>query len=273
MAILTVADFAQNIASPTITGSGLTHRVPFALTSTARLIRSGKVKALDNYTTAAIRASSLTNQLLKIEEEVRPISNTYHSSADLFSATTPSDSVSSVISMAVNPQDIKWNQPKRYSKRDTMQGSVFFHFTDSADRNNDILTINFSGKTGNINTQVGPIDAIMTGANLKLKIFHDLYHLTREGVLLNNINTGTNVTTGIRNEFFVSYKTILMPIPLTLIGFFNTALEFSESAGDPFNRNWSFAFTVTATSPELDDLASKLSSTMVSGNLVGGIGL
>jgi hypothetical protein len=273
MAILTVADFAQNIASPTITGSGLVRRVPFALTSTARLIRSGKIKSLNHSTTAAAEQSALTNQLLKIEEEVRPISATYHSSADLFSATTPSDSVSSVISMAVNPQDIKWSQSKRYSKRDTMQGSVFFHFTNSADQNNDILVMNFSGKTGNINTKVGPFDAMMTGANLKLKIFHDLYHLTREGVLLNNTNTGSNISTGIRNEFFISYRTVLMTMPLTLIGFFNTALEFTETAGDPFNRSWSFAFTVTDTSPSLDDLATKLSSTMVSGNLVGGIGL
>jgi hypothetical protein len=271
MATLTVAEFVQNIASPTITGGGLVQRIPFSLTSTARLIRSGKIKSLNNSTTAAATTAALTNQLLKIEEEVRPISNTYHSGVDLFSAMTPSNSVSSVISMAINPQNIEWTQAKRYTKRDTMQGSVFFHFTDSADQNNDILVMHFSGITGNINTNVGPYDAIMTGSNLKLKIFHELYHLTREGMLLNSVNTGSSVSAGMRNEFFISYRTILMPTPISLIGFFNEALKFSETAGDPFNRAWSFSFTVTDTSPSLDDLASKLSSTMVSGNLVGGV--
>jgi len=35
-----------------------------------------------------------------------------------------------VVSMAINPQTIAWTQNKRISKRDTMEGSVFFHFTN-----------------------------------------------------------------------------------------------------------------------------------------------
>jgi hypothetical protein len=257
------ADLLQNITTPTITGSGLVKRVPFAFTSTARLIRSGKLSSLGNSFAAATAKASRKNQLLVIEQETRPISTTYVAAKDLVQSIVPFKGVSAVISMAVNPHTVKWTQSKRYSKRDTMEGSVFFHFTNSADQNHDILTCTFTGRTGNINTKVNFTDALLTGSNMKLRIFHDLYNLSREGMLLNEHNMGSPVATGIRNEFFISYRTVLMQVPLTLVGFFNSVLEFTEDASDPFNRTYSFSFTVTDTSPSLDDLSSQLGSILV----------
>lgn len=268
MPVLTASEFFSTISAPTISGSGLQRRVPFAFTSTARLIKSGKISSLGSTFAAATEKASQTHQLLSIEEETRPISNLIRSGTNLLGSIVPTQGVAPVIQMAVNPHSVKWSQPKRFTKKDTMQGSVFFHFTNSADQNNDILTLQFTGRTGNINTNVNFLEALAIGSNLKLKIWHDLYHLSREGMLLNKDNTGANIPPGIRNEFFISYRTMLMPVPLTLIGFFNTPLEFTEDASDPFNRTYNFGFTVTNTSPLLDDLASKLGSVLVTNNAV-----
>lgn len=269
MAILTAAQFLDQIVTPTISGSGLTRRVPFTFTSTARLIRSGKLESLGNTFASALAATERTNGLRSIEEETRPISTTFTAGADLLSSITPTQGVTPVISMAVNPHSVKWTQTKRISRRDTLEGSVFFHFTNSADQNNDILVCTFTGRTGNINTNVSPIEALSTGSNQKLKIWHDLYNLSREGMLLNRDNTNATIPKGLKNEFFIAYRTILMPVPITLIGFFSQVLEFTEDAADPFNRQYSFSFTVTETSPRLDDLASSLGSTLVASNAIG----
>ena len=271
MAVVTAAQFFQNITTPTISGSGIVRRVPFAFTSTARLIRSGKISSLGGAFAASSSKTSQHNQLVAIEEETRPISATYRAGKDLLSSVTANTGVSPVISMAVNPHSVKWVQSKRYSKRDTMEGSTFFHFTNSADQNNDILICTFSGKTGNINTKVSPIEALATGSDLKLRIWHDLYHLSREGMLLNRDNTGAAMPEGVRNEFFISYRTMLMPMPITLIGFFNSVLDFTEDANDPNNRNYSFGFTVTNTNPSLDTLTEKLGTTLVLGNAVAAV--
>ncbi len=268
MAIPTAAQFLERIVTPTISGNGLTRRIPFTFTSTARLIQSGKLATLGNDFAAAQAQTDQDNVLKTIEEETRPISTTFTAGKDLLSSILPTQGVSPVISMAVNPHSVKWTQPKRFSKRDTMAGSVFFHFTNTADQNNDILVCTFSGRTGNINTHVNPVAALDIGSNQKLRIWHDLYHLSREGLLLNKANTGATVPKGLRNEFFIAYRTTLMPVPITLIGFFNSALEFTEDASDPFNRMYSFSFTVTDTSPKLDDLAGQLSSTLVAQNIV-----
>lgn len=266
MPVITPSSFFNAVTAGSVSGSGIVRRVPFTFTSTARLIKSGKISAIGNTYTAATAKTTLDNELKAIEEETRPISATIRSATSLLSSVVPFQGLSPVISMAVNPHSVKWSQAKRFTKRDTMEGSVYFHFTNRADQNNDILVCTFTGRTGNINTNVNALEALAIGSNQKLKIWHDLYHLSREGMLLNKSNTGADVPSGMRNEFFISYTTMLMPVPITLIGFFNTALEFAEDASDPFNRIYSFSFTVTNTSPSLDDLTQKLGSALVRGN-------
>lgn len=263
---ITAADFFSQITTPTIVGTQLVRRIPFTFTSTARLLKSGKINVLgQDYNQAAAQAQ-LDQQLLAIEQETRPVLTTLTSTASALGAISPVSSVLPVIQMAINPNSIHWTQAKRYTKRDTQNGSVFFHFTNDNDQNNDILVCQFSGQTGNINTNVNIADAAFLGSNLKLKIWHELYNLSREGLLLNQSNCGRNFGHAIRNEIFITYKTALMTVPITMIGFFNQVLEFTETAADPFNRNYSFSFTVTSTSPNLDELSNKLTTALTVNN-------
>lgn len=149
---------------------------------------------------------------------------------------------SAVISMMVNPNSIKWTQSKRIVKKDTLGGSVYFHFSDKNGRNNDILTLNFSGTTGYIREEEN--DA----GSKKLQIWHDLYSLSMEPMYLPG---------NIKNEFYISYSTILMPSML-LTGFFSQPLQFSESADKPFMRDYSFGFTVTDSEPSLDGILEQI---------------
>lgn len=271
MALLDSAGFFRNTLLATVGASNLpasAKRVPFTFTSTARLLKAGKVEALGSNYTKNQSAIDTKRVLARIEEETRGlaaarqlglsglIDGFQNAQQSIVGLNMP------VVSMAVNPQSIQWNQNKRFTKRDTMDGSTFFHFTNSVDQNNDILTCSFSGKTGNINTQADFGSILQTGANLKLRVWHELYNLSREPMLLNKLNTGKDVPHGMKNEFFISYRTVLMPVQITLIGFFNTVLNFTETAADPFNRDYNFAFTVTKTSPSLDELSTMMNSSL-----------
>ena len=266
---LPVDQFFQSTMTPTFTGQGLIKRVPFTFTSTARLIKAGA--KLGNDLSRLSTEIDTQQQLRAIENETRPILNTATTVAQLGASVLPDRPASgvgsmSVISMAVNPNTVKWTQPKRYVKRDTQEGSIFFHFTNTTDQNNDILVCQFSGQTGNINTNINLADALKVGSNLKLRVWHELYNLSREGMLLNKTNCGKDFGHTIRNEFFITYKTALMIVPITLVGFFNQVLDFTETAADPFNRNYTFSFTVTDTSPKLDTIVNKLSTSLALNN-------
>lgn len=266
MAFLDGPAFFRNTVLPSFGGTGAVKRVPFTFTSTARLLRSGKLKVVGNKYAQLAADEERKTQLGVIELETRGVNAA--GQFGLSGLVNQFQNVSQlsvglnmpVIQMAINPQTIKWTQHKRVTKRDTMEGSVFFHFTNERNQNNDILTMSFTGKTGNINTQANLADVYNTGANLKLRIWHELYALSREPLLLSKQTTGLDIPDGLRNEFFITYRTPLMPIQITLIGFFSKVLEFTESAQDPHNRDYNFDFTVTNTSPSLDDLSGLMNS-------------
>jgi hypothetical protein len=318
MTILDGASFWRNSLVPQLgNGQAAAKRIPFAFTSTLRLLRSGNLDVFDSSGARQKANTDQRRQLYEIEAAGRgPAMLNFFGISDI---GTVIESVARsvighdmpVINMAVNPQSITWSQDKRIVKRDTMNGSTFFHFTDDASQNNDILKLSFSGKTGNINVNaassipnslltnqggplvrittdkggpllvnspttgpedlVGAIKAIaydqinnMKSANgLKLRIWHELYNLSREAVILNPANTGIKtVPTGLKNEFFISYRTALFPTAIVFSGFFDKVLDFTESAQDPFNRDFGFSFTVTGASPSLDSIAEKISSTL-----------
>lgn len=162
-----------------------------------------------------------------------------------------------IIEMAVNPNSIDFRQPKRITKRDTQEGSVFFHFTNSRGENNDILTLDFTGNTGNIDTRsdistgTGSVFSTQTGINTgaykKLSLWHNLWQLTREPMLLSD-NT--------RNEFQIIYTSTVIPAQISLIGHFSNVLEFTDSAESPFSRDYSMSFTVEDVTPPIDELVS-----------------
>jgi len=164
-----------------------------------------------------------------------------------------------VIQMAVNPNSISWKQPKRITKRDTQKGSIFFHFTNNKKQNNDILTLDFRGNTGNIDrvsdlTSNGGIlgtTGESTGATQKLLIWHNLWDLTREQMLLDD-NT--------KNEFLIIYSSQAMPVEIMLIGFFSSTLEWSDTAEKPNSRDYTFSFTVERTMPNIDDITKEINT-------------
>lgn len=252
MAIIDTATFFAKTLIPTVGGRNASRRVPFTFSSTKRLLQTGVLGTSDSRSVAKWNADYIMKrQLREIEGTAQTID--IAGTLGLSSAVSAGPNMP-VISMMVNPSTVTWNQPKRWVKRDTMEGSVFYHFSNSNGQNNDILTLSFAGSTGNINTQNGVIAATDNAADIKLRIWHELYNLTREPMLLDG---------GIRNDFFITYRTVLMPMPITFIGFFNTVLQFNETADKPFNRDYSFQFTVTNTSPSLDELSSKINSALL----------
>ena len=167
-----------------------------------------------------------------------------------------------VIQMSVNPNTISWRQPKRITKKDTQEGSVFFHFANARGQNNDILTLDFRGNTGNINllgdvspaiSGVGALGATGsdTGAVKKLIAWHNMWNLTREAMLLDD-NT--------INEFMITYTSAAIPLEIMLIGFFSKTLEWEDSAEKPNSKDYTFAFTVQEMIPDMDDLVKNIST-------------
>ena len=155
------------------------------------------------------------------------------------------------VEMLINPKTIRWEQPKRITKRDTREGSVFFHFTNDRGENNDILTLHFNGSTGNIDMR-GSED---TGAFRKWLIWHNLYLLTREPILLPD---------GAENLVTITYTSPLWAAPVDFIGFFEQVLEFTEDAGKPHSREYSFSFKVVESSPELSDVLLNMTTVVTS---------
>jgi hypothetical protein len=169
--------------------------------------------------------------------------------------TAPGTWLMSSIAMALNPNSVKWVQNKRINKKDTREGSVYFHFTNSKGQNNDILTLSFNGNTGNLDlrgaTLTQPIASPEatagpdTGALYKLQVWQNLYLMSREPVMLDDRKS---------NVFTLTYSSALFPLPINFTGFFAKVLEFEETAMKPNSRNYSFDFTVTSSSPSLDEV-------------------
>lgn len=211
---------------------GDAQRVPFEFSSTLRELLGVLIDAeSQTQFDAALAGFNLT------EQEALAVLNRF----------APGNTVP-VISTLVNPKSIRWAQPKRISRKDVRNGTVFFHFTDDNGQDNDILTLELSGTTGNIDLRGDnfPIPATQDiAARRKLEIFQNLYTLTREPRIIppNTVN-----------EFNISYQTKAFPAPITFFGFFNKVLEFEETADKPNSVDWSMSFTVQRTEPDLNDI-------------------
>lgn len=165
------------------------------------------------------------------------------------------------IAMLVNPDSVKFVQRKRITKRDTREGSVYFHFTNSRGQNNDILEIQFSGNTGNIDlrgslgdpNQPDATGGMDTGALQKLLVWHNLYLLTREPKLLAD---------GTDNVCSIIYSSPLYPIEIRFDGHFDAVLEYEENADKPNTRNYHFTFVAEDSDPPLDEYLGMLSEVL-----------
>lgn len=191
------------------------------------------------------------------------------------------------VSMKMNPSSVSFRQPKRISRDDVRSGSIFYHWTDRFGRNNDIMEVEFTGQTGNINLQQGTYrkgvadfskhaekatdwvndrldklaggpDGPSTGVQVtngrndmsgaaKLANFHNLNSLTREPMI--------DVVTGQPIFYFIQYSSQLFGnTMLTLIGHFSRALDIEDSADSPNNKRYSFGFTVLSSVPSFNNI-------------------
>tara|TARA_R110002110_G_scaffold16569_38_gene71746 strand:- start:2793 stop:3521 length:729 start_codon:yes stop_codon:yes gene_type:complete len=149
------------------------------------------------------------------------------------------------IEMLINPSSIQWTQPKRVVPVNTQGGTVFFHFGDKDGRDNDILTLAFTGSTGNIDPR-----ATDTLSNQKWLIWHNLYQLSREPIALAD---------GTENIITIDYSSSLFPGEsggdiLSLYGYFENVMSFTETADKPNSRDYSFSFKVIKTEPDLNSI-------------------
>jgi hypothetical protein len=163
--------------------------------------------------------------------------------------------------MIINPQQVQFAQTKRIQKQDVIGGTVYFHFSNERGQNNDILTLSLSGTTGNIDPraiqrQIGRVLGAdltydRTGAKDHLLAWLRFYQLTLDPIV--------DLEHGVPNLVTMTYASALFPKQVKFTGFFMNVLQFSESAQEPFQRQWSVQFTVQSTDPPLDEMAKFVS--------------
>lgn len=199
------------------------------------------------------------------------------------------------VSMMVNPTSVSFSQAKRTTRKDTQGGSVFYHWTNRMGRNNDVLEMNFSGQTGNINIRTGtlttgaaamipgsrgPIDwmnnlaakaTTSTGdapasvkqqgndysvsGAAKLACFWNLYALTRE--------PNVDPQNGAPVYYYIAYNSpVFGNTYVTFIGHFNKVLDFTDDATNPFNKLYTFSFTALASVPSMDYIYAVVSDNL-----------
>lgn len=201
--------------------------------------------------------------------------------------------------MKMNPSTVTFSQSKRTSERKTQAGSVFFHWTNVRGENNDVLQVEFSGQTGNINLRSGvnnqswlgdkvgkvndwlnetfgddpeaPEGALgleptgvardLSGAS-RLANFWNLHALTTEPIL--------DVMDGTANVSFIQFSSPLFGnSSIRLEGHFSRVLDIADDATNPFNKNYSFGFTAIATSPSVTQIYNSVVNNL--GALLAGV--
>lgn len=183
------------------------------------------------------------------------------------------------VALRVNPHVVTFKQPKRISRKDTQGGTAFFHWTDAAGFNNDILELEMRGRTGNIRNRPSPsaLDGVVVP---KLQAVANWLNQSPPGAVTDNPGAAKhyswarlyqlsrapmiNLQTGERNQFDLLYQSPLFPAPLLFTGFFSKILDFSESAESPNMVEYSLSFTVQNCLPSLDTIAQYLTVALAS---------
>jgi len=201
------------------------------------------------------------------------------------------------VSMHVNPNTVSFRSSKRITKKDTQGGSVFVHWTNRVGRNNDILQMEFSGQTGNINLKRGGykkggwvnevsgriekgVDWLNQKSAETIAQRDAAVGLEQKGVAksmagaaklanFHNLHTLTrepvmDPRSGAPVYYYITYSSPLFGNTLiTFIGHFDRPLEFTDSAEPtPFSVNYNFGFTAQNSYPSLDYIYSVLVSNL-----------
>jgi len=184
------------------------------------------------------------------------------------------------VRLRVNPRSVTFSQNKRITRRDTQAGAIYFHWANSLGSNNDVITINFSGQTGNINLRMGAnrrnwaseqlkklrewsqgvtkdqaLEIESLSGVTKLMSFWNLYTITREPMI--DVRNGSPV------RYYAMYSSPIFANALIhFTGHFDRVLEFTDDADNPFNKNYSFSFVATSSDPPMDFIYRYLSTTL-----------
>lgn len=165
------------------------------------------------------------------------------------------------IALALNPKNIKAAQPKRIVVKPKMRGSTIYHYTDHKGRNNDLMTLQMRGSSGNIDRgswidpafQAGDSPTDPNGVQAKILTWNNLYQLSREPAILPD---------GTRNDVTISVVSNIMPIVIDYIGYFNAVLEYEIVSEKPFSVDYSMEFTVLRTIPDMDEITHEIANTL-----------
>jgi hypothetical protein len=227
-------------------------RIPFKFTSDLSLSSSGEgtiTTALASDVAAQTNTVATTGTAGTTNTDITELQDSA-SSPDTFG----------MVKMAINPQSIRWQQAKRFTKRDTMAGSTYMHFLNNKLQDNDMLRLEFHGTTGNIALSASSLPTRPIGnpqdtnGYEKLVRFHQLWNLTRQAKLFWDGHKNIYV----ENHQYIIYETQIVPFPIILTGLYDKVLEFEESAEKPNQARYSFSFIVTDASPDIDDIARYL---------------
>lgn len=217
--------------SPANNVAGGAVRTAWSFTSTLRLLGQGTAWA-ELSLTSGTAASRVTTEALGYAGQVGIIP---------------------VINMAINPRSVQFNRPKRMTQKKTPTGTVLTHWTDRRGRNGDLLTLTFEGSTGNIDMRGSDGSGPDTGAAYKLQVWHNLWLLTQEPVLIGD---------RLLNEAIITYTSPLMRVPIEFRGQFAREMTFTETADKPHSRDYSMEFIVTRMEPEPVDIVNGILSSM-----------
>lgn len=177
-----------------------------------------------------------------------------------------------MVTMALNPNQLTFQQTKRIARADVRGGAVFYHGVNERGEDNDILILGIQGSTGDIRIppqrSVGSAEinednpsrevqlerAWADKVQARFRAFWSFVQLSREAVLLPD---------GTYNEIELTCVTPLLrptsPPDMMFFGFFSQPVTWTESAQQKGAIDWQCEFTVRRFTPDFVDIVLFLS--------------
>lgn len=237
---------AGNVNQDDFATSGRRQRVPFIFTSDLMLSQAGTSPVGGR----GLGADEGDGSILQPITITGTGSTAVITPTDVMGGEAPTPASQALVKMAINPNSIKWSQSKRYTKTDVMDGSIFTHFLDSNQQNNDLLRLEFSGNTG----YIGPN---APGSREKLLAWHRLYNISRQPMVY------FDGQQWLPNRFYIKYNSPRFATQsITFTGVYEGVVQFEDNANEPLSGPYSFAFIVTKSNPSLDKIMSILEATI-----------
>jgi hypothetical protein len=170
------------------------------------------------------------------------------------------DQSSQQVSLYVNFKNVQFDNPKRITEQNARGGKAYMFWRSKDMYSNDITTLSITGDSGNffnpdhkqdenIGEQVeNALDKDKQASEFKpeekRKMFFQLFALTRE----KHFNDD-----GTENIFYIKYKSALFADEIVFNGHFDSGLQYSDMAENPFHVEFNVNFKVYYTEPDLSE--------------------